>query len=315
MNNYSERAIKWMKVLGYLPSDGINQFLDVMEQKYNQFVIDITKSNELLIFQQLSQYTLEVSTQTEQQVEEQKLKIISQYMNIEQYQQNEQLYSMIEIDNNRILSKYEFLKNPCNFNIQQLFYTNNYAFKSNQKDAYSTTYLDVLKRILYIYCKLHPNIGYISGMNYLLAPIVQVIQKEADCYFCFELLIEKQQHLLLQSDNQKGLKATMNSFDEFIKNKEPQIYDHVNELGIILSLIFVRWFITLFTSDLDIQIVIELWDRMLVEEYQEYQFKIILELLRALKGKILKSNINQFLELISFKNENQVKLINSILKK
>ncbi|CAD8182847.1 unnamed protein product [Paramecium octaurelia] len=315
MHNYSERAIKWMMVLGYLPSDGIDQFLDKMEKKYSQFVIDITKSNEQLIFQQLCKYSLENSAQTEQQFEEQKRKTISQYMNIEQYQQNEKDYVMIEIDNIRILSKYEFLKNPCNFNIEQLFYTNHYTFKSNQKDAQPTTYLDVQKRILYIYCRLHPNIGYISGMNYLLAPIVNVIQKEADCYYCFELLMEKQQHLLLQSDHQKGLKATMKSFDELIKKQEPQIYDHVNELGIILSHNFVRWFITLFASDLDIQLVIELWDRMLVQEYQEYQFKIILELLRALKGKILKSNINQFLELISFTNENQVKLINSILNK
>lgn len=28
MNNYSERAIKWMKILGYLPFNGKNSFFE-----------------------------------------------------------------------------------------------------------------------------------------------------------------------------------------------------------------------------------------------------------------------------------------------
>ncbi|CAD8087505.1 unnamed protein product [Paramecium primaurelia] len=315
MNIYSERAIKWMKVLGYLPSDGINQFLGEMEHKYNQYIMDITKSDEMLIFEQLSKYTLDNQAQTKQQFEEQKIKTVSSYMNIEQYQKNEQVYRMIEIDNNRILSKCEFLNNSCNYKIEQLFYTDNDFYKQNYNGVQNSTKLDLLKRILYIYSLLHPNIGYISGMNYILAPIIKVIQKEADCYFCFELVMEKQKHLFLQPDNEKGLQAIMNRFDELINNQEPQIFKHINQLGFVPSHFFVGLFITLFTSYLDIEIVIELWDNMLAQEYQDYQFKIILEMLRVLRDKILKSNINQFLELITLKNENQVNIIKSILNK
>ncbi|CAD8130301.1 unnamed protein product [Paramecium sonneborni] len=315
MNNYSERAIKWMKILGYLPFNGKNSFFEEQENKYNQYVNDITKSNEMLIFEQLKKQTLENSASPTQQFEEQKRQIVSQYMNFEQYEQKERTYRIIEMDNSRILAQFQFLKKEYNLKIEQLFYTDDYLFKLNQNVLESTTYLDVMKRVSYIYCILHPNIGYISGMNYLLAPIIKVIQKEADCYFCFEIIMEKQQHLFLQSDNQKGLSVTMNRFDELIKNQEPQIFKHLNHLGIALSHIFVRWFLTLFSSDLDIEIVIELWDKMLEKDYQEYQFQIIIEMLRTLKHKILKSNFNQFVELISLKNDNEVQLINSILNK
>ncbi|CAD8088647.1 unnamed protein product [Paramecium sonneborni] len=315
--NY-ERANKWMKALGYLPSDKSNykQHFDEMEQKYNQLIKDFTMSNEKLIVEQLKKFSQENQTLSNQEYEEEKVKIVSKYMSFEVYQQNEHFQKLIQIDSDRILTNLKFLNNPYYQHIEQFFYVNNFGMQFDTKEESTTTYLDVMKRILYIYCRLHPNIGYISGMNYLLAPILRVIQKEADCFFCFERLMERQQQYFSQYDNQKAIAETMKRFDEMIQKQEPQLEQYMNGIGVNISMFFVRWFITLFTSDLDIDIVIQLWDNMLWKDYQEYQFEIIIEVLRRMKKKILKSNFDQFVQLIQEKNENGVKkIINSILNK
>lgn len=52
INNYSERAIKWMKAIGYLQYYGNNLlFFDEQEKKYDFYVMEMTKSNEMFIFE------------------------------------------------------------------------------------------------------------------------------------------------------------------------------------------------------------------------------------------------------------------------
>ena len=71
------------------------------------------------------------------------------------------------------------------------------------------TNLDVLKRILLLYAKLHPEVSYVQGLNEILAPIYYcfgndnntyfAIGAEADTFFCFEKLMEEIKNMYIKS--------------------------------------------------------------------------------------------------------------------
>ena len=102
-------------------------------------------------------------------------------------------------------------KNNCTYTN----YKNVYTKYRDKKDIFENElHCDVIERILYIYSKLNKDIGYIQGMNELIAPIyycfcIDTTEKfeniEADSFWCFTLLMKDIKKLFLkENDNKKG---------------------------------------------------------------------------------------------------------------
>lgn len=57
----------------------------------------------------------------------------------------------------------------------------------------SSEHLAQLRAILLTYCMYNFDLGYCQGMSDLAAPILVVMQNEADAFWCFVALMERMQ--------------------------------------------------------------------------------------------------------------------------
>ncbi|CAG8589190.1 10819_t:CDS:2, partial [Paraglomus occultum] len=89
---------------------------------------------------------------------------------------------------------------------------------------------EAIERILFIYAKLNPGIGYVQGMNEILGPIYYTMANdddeegkahaEADAFFVFTLLMaDIRDHFVrtLDSDDLNGIGATMSKLSKRLK--------------------------------------------------------------------------------------------------
>lgn len=192
----------------------------------------------------------------------------------------------------------------------------------------------VLLRILYIYAKINTDIGYVQGMNELLAPIYYsyfseedyfssssslihneskafeerneenqyIVNVEADSFWTFSNLMEEMRNLYIKDkDNQPGgVFDKLQLVSEMLKIVEKEIFSHFEKIKLDLKLFAFRWIVLLFTQDFELIEVLRLWDAILCEENRFYIVNLIcISILRIKKKEILKNNFSGCILLLS----------------
>ena len=138
-------------------------------------------------------------------------------------------------------------------------------------DKENEIHVDVLKRILFVYSTIHPDISYHQGMNELLAPIFYCFSYdksykeeseeniEADSFWCFDNLMSKVSLAFVSARN-RGLDAKSYIFEKCLQFVDKEISSKLNELNIRCEYYCYRWIILLFGQEFEINDVIKLWD-------------------------------------------------------
>ena len=160
-----------------------------------------------------------------------------------------------------ILKIYQERKNCVLKEIDEIYYD----------DKENETNVEVMKRILFIYTYLYPDISYHQGMNELLAPIYYCLTYdktyedeseeniEADSFWCFYYLMSRVS-LSFVSGKNRGLDAKSYIFEICLKYVEEDIYNKLVELNIRSEYYCYRWFILLFSQEFEINSILKLWD-------------------------------------------------------
>ena len=155
-------------------------------------------------------------------------------------------------------------------------------------DKENEIHIDVLKRILFIYAYICPDISYHQGMNELLAPIFYCFSYdksykdeteediEADSFWCFYNLMSKVSLAFVSAKN-RGLNAKSYIFEKCLEFVDKDIYEKLNTLNIRSEFYCYRWFILLFSQEFEINDLIKLWDIIFSKE-DVYYFVIYISL-------------------------------------
>ena len=155
-------------------------------------------------------------------------------------------------------------------------------------DKENEIHIDVLKRILFIYAYICPDISYHQGMNELLAPIFYCFSYdksykdeteediEADSFWCFYNLMSKVSLAFVSARN-RGLNAKSYVFEKCLEFVDKDIYEKLNTLNIRSEFYCYRWFILLFSQEFEINDLIKLWDIIFSKE-DVYYFVIYISL-------------------------------------
>ena len=138
---------------------------------------------------------------------------------------------------------------------------------------------EAMERILFVYAKLNPGIGYVQGMNELLSACYYVIANddskhqvhaEADVFFSFTALMEDCRELYektwdheKRSSSAKGIAATLAAFMGRLKTVDKQVHDRLVEQEIDATYYAFRWFCCLYAQVFSLPEVIRLWDSIL----------------------------------------------------
>ena len=249
------RAFIWKILLGYLPSEP-KKWEETLNEKrslYNEYK---------KIAEEKIKFELEEKNYKSKELLEQIVKDV--------YRTNPKISFFYEPVNKNIKNKesqekflnYLESRKNCTFNnINEIYY----------EDKENEIHVDVLKRILFIYAFIQPDISYHQGMNELLAPIFYCFSYdktykeeteeniEADSFWCFCNLMNKV-NLSFVFRNNRGLEAKAYIFESCLKFIDKEIWEKLEELNIRSEYYCYRWIILLFGQEFEINDVIKLWD-------------------------------------------------------
>jgi hypothetical protein len=139
---------------------------------------------------------------------------------------------------------------------------------------------EAIERLLFIYVKLNPGVGYVQGMNELLGPIYFVFAQqsedveaqahaEADSFFAFSLLMsDVRDHFTrtMDHDATTGINATMTRMSEQLRWINPKLWKNLTVDKEIKEQFYAfRWITVLYTQEFDLPDVIRIWDSLLAD--------------------------------------------------
>lgn len=155
---------------------------------------------------------------------------------------------------------------------------------------------EAIERILFIYAKLNPGVGYVQGMNEILAPIYYVFAAkaaeddleaqayaEADSFFVFTtLMADVRDHFVrsLDQDASTGINATMWRMSQRLAWFDRPLFRDLSKKDIKEQYYAFRWITVLCSQEWDLPDVIRLWDSILADrgmQEDEGRFEFLLD--------------------------------------
>lgn len=137
---------------------------------------------------------------------------------------------------------------------------------------------EAIERVLFIYAKLNPGVGYVQGMNELLAPIYYVFAKdddlesqayaEADSFFVFTTLMsDVRDHFVrsLDLDASSGINATLLRMSQRLLWFDRPLFRNMSKKNVKEQYYAFRWITVLCSQEWDLPDVIRLWDSILAD--------------------------------------------------
>lgn len=171
------------------------------------------------------------------------------------------------------------------------------GIKALEADTHVMDYhWEAIERILFIYAKLNPGVGYVQGMNEILAPIYYVFAAkaadedpesqayaEADSFFVFTtLMADVRDHFVrsLDLDASTGINATMWRMSQRLAWFDRPLFRDLSKKDVKEQYYAFRWITVLCSQEWDLPDVIRLWDSVLADrgmQENEGRFEFLLD--------------------------------------
>ena len=149
-----------------------------------------------------------------------------------------------------------------------------YCKKNKKKTNY-----EIMKRILFIYAKQHPELKYIQGMNEILAVIYYTFENddnpfmlnysESDSYYTFEILLEEIKQVFIMDDinfSQLFIVIEIKFIKNILQKLDKDLYNHFENENVSLETFLMRWLLVLFAQEFQLDTTIIFWDRMFTQK-------------------------------------------------
>ena len=115
----------------------------------------------------------------------------------------------------------------------------------------------VMSRILGAYSLHNPRIGYTQSMNFLAALSYVVVTEEEDAFWVFVELMSAFSSFHIRS--MLGVRATQKILETLMDRCYPDLWAHLQTLGVELPLITYPWFLCLFIHAIPPEGVLRIW--------------------------------------------------------
>ncbi|KAJ3322541.1 hypothetical protein HDV06_002918 [Boothiomyces sp. JEL0866] len=168
-------------------------------------------------------------------------------------------------------------------------YQDNSARRKSVSNSPNDFHWECMQRLLYIYAKVNPGLGYVQGMNYLLAPIYFVtatdpdkaesIHAEADAFFLFNALMSHFRDLFTRSMDDINFNTNPDLKRVADLHSNHEIYSEGNGVGHTMER-FQTYLKAVDEEDSAIDFLIEFSVAMILEELLKSDFSTSMELLQ-----------------------------------
>ncbi|CAI0542894.1 unnamed protein product [Linum tenue] len=170
-----------------------------------------------------------------------------------------------------------------------------------------------MRDILLLFAKVNPAIGYVQGMNEVLAPIFHVFSTtydeqdlanvEADSFYCFvRLMSDSIDHFCKHMDNSPvGILSTLSRLMELLKANDEELWCHLVYTSKVNPQFYAfRWITLLLTQEFKFQSILRIWDSLLSSPFgiQDMLLRICCAMLVSLRSKLLGGDFAANLKLL-----------------
>ena len=198
------------------------------------------------------------------------------------------------------------LKKSCIYQDSTIVYTKGRK-SSNLCDK--EIHSDVLERILYIYAKINKDVGYVQGMNAILAPIYycycldNTCEKEnieADTYWSFSFLMDDIKKIFQKKNDslKGGIFDKIILLELMVSKIDKDIFNKLQKNNKIDNFYFaIKWINLFFSQQMIMPDILRLWD-IIFSEDDRYYFVYIFSLAILVYNKkdILKKDYYEIIE-------------------
>ncbi|KAF9292561.1 hypothetical protein BGZ68_003467 [Mortierella alpina] len=137
---------------------------------------------------------------------------------------------------------------------------------------------EAIERILFIFAKLNPGVGYVQGMNEILGPLYYLLANdpdevskahaEAESFWLFHLLMAHfRDHFMrsLDRDRASGIGSSIARMNQRLRLFDEQLWQNLEEKGIAPEYYSFRWLTVLCTQEFEVPDVWRIWDSILAD--------------------------------------------------
>lgn len=142
-----------------------------------------------------------------------------------------------------------------------------------------------LKRMLKaisIYCT---DVGYCQGMNFIGAVLLMVVTEES-AFWLFNSILTKFGMKDILAVGLPKLSLYIFKLECMVKIYIPALYDYFMQNGLSIEFFATRWFLTLFSCDLNQELVEKIWDIFFTDKWKMI-FRVCLILLKEIEEYII----------------------------
>ena len=152
-------------------------------------------------------------------------------------------------------------------------------FNEKSKFNKEETNYDILRRILFIFAKRNQELGYVQGMNEIVAIIYYIYSLdenvyikpfiESETFYSFEILLQEIKPIfMMQNVNYSQLFITMQikQINDILKETAPDLLNYFNQINLVMDVFLMRWLIVLFAQEFTFEGAISFWDRLFTQK-------------------------------------------------
>ena len=152
-------------------------------------------------------------------------------------------------------------------------------FNEKSKFNKEETNYDILRRILFIFAKRNQELGYVQGMNEIVAIIYYIYSLdenvyikpfvESETFYSFEILLQEIKPIfMMQNVNYSQLFITMQikQINDILKETAPDLLNYFNQINLVMDVFLMRWLIVLFAQEFTFEGAISFWDRFFTQK-------------------------------------------------
>lgn len=241
---------------------------------------------------------------------------------INNFLKDQKLWDEIEKDTRRTRKSCPFFHMK---NTNSDHYPNLSKIKKDSND-YSESHINTITRILFVLAKNNENIGYVQGMNELVAVIYYCFVKDenelfrqntesATFFFLKELTRQLKDIFSFEIKAEKtNIEKNHTCFLNLLKKHEEKIYEHFKDLRLDTFFIFNKWVVVVLAQEFDIDDILKIWDPFLAAENKlEFINYLILAILIQIKEDLLVKEFDGCMEMLQKLPKNKLDIESIIL--
>ncbi|KAF2824797.1 RabGAP/TBC [Ophiobolus disseminans] len=190
---------------------------------------------------------------------------------------------------------------------------------------------DMMLDILFVWCKMHPGIGYRQGMHEILAPLLWVVERDAidpstaneassdnlltdmldsqhiehDSHALFSLIMQTAQSFYAPAETGSTTKDTpmltrsSRIYENYLPKADPELAAHLVKLEIVPQIFLLRWIRLLFGREFSLDAVFDMWDALFaIDSTLEIVDMISIAMLLRIRWDLVAADTNEAFTLL-----------------